>query len=66
MLQSFFTNNQLKRFANILDNSGQVVLGLLVITPLTSKSYENLQAFGVIAVTSVWWISLRIERILSR
>jgi hypothetical protein len=62
-----FTNSQLKRFSNIFDNAGQVMLGSLVINPLlTPASSPGLIPailLGAILTLLLWWVSLRLERI---
>lgn len=64
-----FTVSQLKRFANIFDNAGQVFLGSLVlspvITPNNSTSFTQVILSGGILTVFVWWLSLRLERMSS-
>ena len=64
-----FTTSQLKRFSNIFDNAGQVLLGTVVITPVLNPK-PPLGSIGVALLGScltlfAWWISLRIERMAS-
>jgi hypothetical protein len=64
-----FTSDQIKRFSNIFDNSGQVFLGSLVLTPLTNPSNAKDTLSVMLSGTSLtfflWWVSLRLERISS-
>jgi len=67
MKRKLFTQDQLKRFANIFDNLGQVVIASIVLPFLVNadKVRVDLVLLGSIAALSVWWTSLRIERISS-
>ena len=63
-----FTKDQLLRIANIFDNAGQVFLGTSVLTPLifgVEKDNKLVILFGLLGAFLCWWVSLRIERILS-
>lgn len=66
---SIFTANQLKRFSNIFDNAGQVFLGSLVVTPFVESTERGELIFvissGFALTFFLWWVSLRLERILS-
>lgn len=58
-----FTKNQIKRMANILDNAGQVFLGVATLPPLFTKQFNSSTfATGLVLVIFLWWISLRLER----
>lgn len=69
MAQGKFTNDQLKRFANILDNAGQVVLAAVVIPSILglidTASAKTLLLMSTITTVICWWFALRIERISS-
>jgi len=61
-----FTNPQLKRLSNILDNAGQVVLGSLVLAPLMgsegSITLIGVASLGSFLVILLWGLSLSLER----
>ncbi|MFC1622043.1 hypothetical protein ACFL13_01525 [Patescibacteria group bacterium] len=62
-MPNLFTNDQIKRMSNILDNSGQVILGSVVISSLVGpEKLSGTIIVGIFSVLSVWWISLRLER----
>jgi hypothetical protein len=59
------TPEQVDRLANILDNAGQVFLGVLVLTPLVQgidKTNIGLLALGVVDVLVCWTASIRLAR----
>lgn len=64
-----FTRNQIRRFSNIFDNAGQVILGSLVLGPLFGPSYrgglDSMMVGGSVLTFFLWWLSLRLERISS-
>ncbi|OGH44159.1 MAG: hypothetical protein A3H50_00485 [Candidatus Levybacteria bacterium RIFCSPLOWO2_02_FULL_37_10] len=61
-----FTDDQLKRFANILDNIGQVILATVVLPYLfIEKDSVVYSLIGFFVATLSWWLSLRVERITS-
>jgi hypothetical protein len=55
-----FTDKQFDRLSNILDNAGQVVLGITVIGPFFSKELINIFIIGngILAVFALWIISI--------
>lgn len=55
----FFTINQFNRLSNMLDNAGQVVFGITVVTPLIGNQI-NLRFFvlGGITVLFCWIVSI--------
>lgn len=62
-----FTNDQIKRLANILDNAGQVIFASAVI-PLLLGNFDFSLIKMVPWITTMilfWWICLRLERISS-
>ena len=63
MLQ--LTKPQLKRFSNILDNAGQVLLGSLILNPLLNPTNISgvIIAVGVPMTLVIWWGSLKFERV---
>lgn len=68
MKQTLFTKNQITRFANILDNAGQVILASIVIPFILGVELplsEMILWLGVLTMFSFWWASLRLERISS-
>ena len=69
MKEDLFTNKQLTRFANILDNAGQVVLASVVLPLLLGTidlSISRMVIFaGAMGTIVCWWISLRLERLAS-
>ena len=63
---STFTQDQIKRFANIFDNAGQVALGSLVISPLILGIESPVViTIGAFVMFLFWWLALRLERISS-
>lgn len=56
----FFTNKQLDRLSNILDGTGQVLLGMVVIGPLFNTKQINIfiLIFGMILIIGVWAASI--------
>ncbi len=62
-----FVNSIRKRLSNIFDNAGQVSLGILVLGPLfngqDSYKFGAIITLGLFLTISLWWISLRLERI---
>lgn len=64
-MNTSFTKNQLRRWANIFDNAGQVLLATVVLPPFISE-VENknnpVLLLGIILTLGSWWLSLRIER----
>lgn len=60
-----FTENQYDRLANILDNAGQVIFGIAVLTPLISNFASTnwfVLLLGLAVATAFWLISLVIAR----
>lgn len=57
--EPFFTVNQFHRLSNILDNAGQVVLGITVVTPFFANtiSYRSV-LFGGLLIFVSWLTSL--------
>lgn len=55
------TKNQLDRFSNIFDNAGQVIFGVVVLSPLIS-SFDKLNLLvillGLTAICFCWVISI--------
>ena len=58
--EPFFTINQFSRLSNILDNAGQVVFGITVVTPFFTNTinYQSLLLGGIMIficwITSLW------------
>jgi hypothetical protein len=56
-----FTPAQTERFANILDNAGQVFLATMVLTPIVQgfdKTDRLVLVFGIIDMLLCWTVSL--------
>lgn len=65
-----FSDAQLVRLANILDNLGQVVVASVALPPLLGTSVDTPEAkvllwLGVLVALFCWWFSLRLDRIAS-
>ncbi len=58
------TKPQLKRFSNIFDNIGQVLLGSLILDLLLNPTNTSgvIITLGIPMTLVVWWVSLKIER----
>lgn len=58
-----FSSNQIKRFSNILDNAGQVVLASVVVQPIVSglSPISLFTVFGIITVVVIWSLALLME-----
>lgn len=60
-----FTQEQLERISNIFDNAGQVILGIVVVTPLVG-GIDKLDIGGVIlglvSVLLCWTVSISLAR----
>ena len=60
-LKPLFTVNQLERLSNISDNAGQVVLAVVVLTPMIS-GIEKVNVFvilsGVVVTIFCWLLSV--------
>ena len=55
---------EISRLSNILDNAGQVFLGIMVVSPLISGANQNgvyLVALGITSSLFVWFISLKLN-----
>ncbi len=61
-----FTKEELLRLANIFDNAGQVVFGIMVLTPLISKEFDKNKWFlivlGLLSTFSLWLFSLSLTK----
>jgi hypothetical protein len=55
-----FSEKQFDRLSNILDNAGQVVLGITVIGPFFSREPINVFIIGngILAVLALWIVSI--------
>ena len=53
----FLTEKQFERFSNIFDNAGQVILGVVVLSPLIA-GFDNINkivlGLGIISVVFCW------------
>lgn len=61
----FLTRHQLGRFANILDNAGQVFLGVVVLSPLfveVDNSNWLVVPSGLVIVSGCWILSMWLTR----
>jgi len=59
------TVSQIERVSNILDNAGQVLLGVMVISPLIGgfdKLDIGVVVLGLIGVLFCWMISIRLAK----
>ncbi|MFN4212721.1 MAG: sugar transferase [Microgenomates group bacterium] len=60
------TKEELQRLANIFDNAGQVVFGIMVLTPFISKEFDKnkwfLIIFGLLSTFSLWLFSLSLTK----
>lgn len=63
--KSKLTSEEILRFANILDNAGQVFLGVMVLAPLVTGLDER-EAFvvllGLLGAVSSWFFSWWLTR----
>lgn len=59
------TSRQFGRLANIFDNAGQVVFGVIVLSPLIS-GLDSINLFvvlfGIVSVALCWSVSIYLER----
>lgn len=59
------TKNQIKRLANIFDNAGQVILAVVVLSPIIS-GFDRVNVFvvlsGIVGMGACWALSLFFER----
>jgi len=63
--EPILTPGQVERIANILDNAGQVILGVVVISPLVGgidKLDIGVVVLGLISVLFCWMISINLAR----
>ena len=65
-----FTRDQLKRWANIFDNAGQVFLASAAVPSLLESTTGSLNPklvvlAGASGTVLFWWISLKLERMSS-
>jgi hypothetical protein len=62
--EAILTTNQLDRIANILDNAGQVGLGIIILEPIFINHSINIFIIisGCIAVVGVWLVSIAIAK----
>ncbi len=59
------TFGQIERISNILDNAGQVILGIMVVSPLVSgfdKLDLRVVVLGLFSVLTCWIVSIRLAR----
>ena len=58
-----FSQSQIKRFSNILDNAGQVIFASVVIQPIVSGAgFATLTVFnGIVTIAVIWGASLFFE-----
>jgi hypothetical protein len=59
------TSEELNRFANIFDNAGQVILGVMVLTPLIAKfdtPRTDVVILGLVAMVICWFSSWQFTR----
>ncbi len=60
-----FTANQFKRLANIFDNAGQVIFGIVVVAPIIAgidKVSVVTLLLGIVTVLVFWLMSIYFER----
>ena len=60
-----FTIEQLNRLSNIFDNAGQVILGVVVLSPIISafdKSNTIVVLSGIVVMIFCWWLSIWFAR----
>ncbi len=64
-LNPVFTAKQLARLANILDNVGQVILGIVVLSPIIS-GFDRVNVLvvlsGIVGVSVCWITSILLAR----
>jgi len=64
-LKPILTINQLNRLSNIFDNAGQVIFGIVVLSPVIS-GFDRMNWFvilsGVVGVLFCWFASLWVVR----
>ena len=65
MLKLNLSHSRLNRLSNIFDNAGQVVFGVVVLSPLVA-GFDKLDRFivisGVIVVIICWLVSIWLTR----
>jgi len=57
----YLKETQIQRLSNILDNAGQIFLGSIILPAVINKSINYMFAFGILATSLSWWISLELE-----
>lgn len=60
-IKPILTTDQIKRLSNIFDNSGQVVLGVAVLSPIISgvdKLNFYVVVSGIVGTAACWGLSL--------
>lgn len=60
-----FTTNQFERLSNIFDNAGQVIFGVVVLSPLIAGLKQVnwlVEICGIIVTIASWLISVRLAR----
>ena len=63
--KSKLTSEEILRFANILDNAGQVFLGVMVLAPLVAGLDERgafVVLLGLVGTTGSWFFSWWLTR----
>lgn len=62
---AILTKEQLIRLANIFDNAGQIIFGVVVVTPIvTGFDSTNLPMIvsGLVGAITLWMLSLYLSR----